>query len=100
MATELEHREAIARALSGWSNDRPWDTRHPKNQQHWLLVAEALMSDDPSIVEPVNAYVRARKAKPSCERPPHGWVCTREHGHEGPCAALPALAETRQTEDR
>lgn len=24
-----------------------------------------------------------------CERPPAGWYCTREKGHEGPCATLP-----------
>lgn len=25
-----------------------------------------------------------------CEYPPPGWFCTREPGHEGPCAAWPA----------
>jgi hypothetical protein len=25
-----------------------------------------------------------------CERPVPGWVCTRESGHDGPCAAIPA----------
>lgn len=25
-----------------------------------------------------------------CEVPPSGWVCTREAGHDGPCAAHPA----------
>ena len=24
-----------------------------------------------------------------CDRPPIGWECTREPGHEGPCAAYP-----------
>lgn len=24
-----------------------------------------------------------------CQVPPKGWRCTREPGHEGPCAALP-----------
>lgn len=24
-----------------------------------------------------------------CQKPPAGWRCTREAGHEGPCAALP-----------
>lgn len=23
-----------------------------------------------------------------CDVPPHGWECTRERGHEGPCAAV------------
>lgn len=26
---------------------------------------------------------------PPCMMPPKGWVCTREPGHEGPCAAHP-----------
>lgn len=25
--------------------------------------------------------------KPTCDIPPPGWYCTRERGHEGPCAA-------------
>lgn len=25
----------------------------------------------------------------TCTRPPAGWYCTREPGHDGPCAALP-----------
>jgi hypothetical protein len=25
----------------------------------------------------------------ACRIPPHGWFCTREPGHEGPCAAIP-----------
>jgi hypothetical protein len=25
-----------------------------------------------------------------CEVPPEGWTCTREAGHDGPCAALPS----------
>lgn len=24
----------------------------------------------------------------SCKVPPPGWLCTREEGHEGPCAAI------------
>lgn len=24
-----------------------------------------------------------------CQIPPEGWVCSREEGHEGPCAASP-----------
>ena len=26
-----------------------------------------------------------------CEVPPNGWKCSRERGHEGPCAATPAF---------
>ena len=25
----------------------------------------------------------------ACTKPPPGWRCTRERGHEGPCAAWP-----------
>lgn len=27
----------------------------------------------------------------TCQIPPSGWRCTREAGHEGPCAALPSI---------
>lgn len=30
---------------------------------------------------------------PRCNVPPPGWTCTRERGHEGPCAALPFSGE-------
>ena len=26
-----------------------------------------------------------------CARPPTGWECTREPGHDGPCAAIPVV---------
>ncbi len=28
-----------------------------------------------------------------CTKPPHGWHCTRNADHEGPCAAIPVLAD-------
>jgi hypothetical protein len=37
--------------------------RHVKNRWHWLFVAEAVMSNDPIIVERVNERVRERKAE-------------------------------------
>jgi hypothetical protein len=27
-----------------------------------------------------------------CQIPPEGWTCSRESGHDGPCAALPKLS--------
>lgn len=29
-----------------------------------------------------------------CTVPPEGWFCTRDSGHDGPCAALPKAPET------
>jgi hypothetical protein len=29
----------------------------------------------------------------ACPVPPAGWYCTRERGHDGPCAALPYTRE-------
>lgn len=37
---------------------------------------------------PACADVR-KVASDTCDRPPAGWSCSREPGHEGPCAALP-----------
>jgi hypothetical protein len=59
---DLEAKERIAAALAEWSSDKPWAERHPKNRLHWLYVAEALMSNEDAIIEPVLAYARARKA--------------------------------------
>ncbi|CAN7339688.1 hypothetical protein LJR074_001928 [Acidovorax sp. LjRoot74] len=28
-----------------------------------------------------------------CDKAPSGWLCTRAHGHDGPCAATPTLSE-------
>lgn len=33
-----------------------------------------------------------------CTLPPPGWYCTRERGHEGPCAAHPAVGEQDDSE--
>lgn len=30
-----------------------------------------------------------KSPRQSCKIPPPGWLCTREGGHEGPCAAIP-----------
>lgn len=35
------------------------------------------------------SHVQKNFQKPVCDVPPPGWYCTREAGHEGPCAALP-----------
>lgn len=35
-----------------------------------------------------------------CKLPPRGWVCTREPGHEGPCAAWPEGAQLPAVEPR
>lgn len=60
----LEQYEEIARAMSRWSTGlKPWETRHPKSQRHWLLVAEAVMSNDTAITDPILERVRARKAE-------------------------------------
>lgn len=54
--------EPIARAMAEWSSERRWEERHANNRRHWMFVAEAVMSDDPAIVEPVMARVIGRKA--------------------------------------
>jgi len=33
---------------------------------------------------------RLRADLNQCRQPPAGWECTREPGHEGPCAAVPS----------
>jgi hypothetical protein len=48
--------------------------------------------------EPVNESASSRMLY-GCRRPPDGWTCSRQVGHEGPCAASPladAIEEARQ----
>jgi hypothetical protein len=42
------------------------------------------------------AYAMSERAV--CTPPPPGWYCTRERGHEGPCAAHPAVGEHDHSE--
>lgn len=35
----------------------------------------------------------------SCRRPPAGWRCTREPGHDGPCAAVAHLLPTPRAQE-
>ena len=30
-----------------------------------------------------------------CDKPPAGWWCSRERGHNGPCAARPTTGDSR-----
>lgn len=40
----------------------------------------------------------SRHADP-CDLAPPGWVCTREIGHDGPCAAWPLYPDLLPAED-
>lgn len=35
----------------------------------------------------------------TCKTPPEGWYCTRECGHDGPCAAYPDGFDDTNLED-
>lgn len=39
---------------------------------------------------------REKPTGDECDRPPAGWRCTREPGHEDPCAAVPAPSRGEQ----
>lgn len=52
-----------------------------EKQQHWLRMAK----------REGDHTVGAGTAKPCCTIPPIGWWCSRDAGHEGPCAARAAL---------
>lgn len=45
------------------------------------------------------ARERAEREQPRrpCDVPPPGWRCTRERGHDGPCAAWPDGGEEKAT---
>jgi hypothetical protein len=60
------------------------------------LLADALMTACASSSRDVfwknftelQAFTDARPKASNCTRPPRGWVCTRDPGHSGPCAAV------------
>ena len=43
------------------------------------------------VTRPEALYPRAMD---HCDRPPAGWRCSRERGHDGPCPATPAPGAT------
>ena len=48
------------------------------------------LRDSPEMIE---RKIWQRAMKKQCQLPPDGWFCTRELGHEGPCAAWPITKE-------
>jgi hypothetical protein len=63
----------------------------------WRDRARVLLAkhdDKPATSAPKPATSLVETGEPreqACSRPPAGWRCTRESGHEGPCAAWPAF---------
>lgn len=37
-----------------------------------------------------------KRTATSCDKAPEGWRCTREYGHDGPCAAVRALTASQK----
>lgn len=59
--------------------------------QFWLFT-----SSIPGSALRVSHWQAPAQAAPQqggvCDKAPAGWLCTRQHGHEGPCAAEPTLS--------
>lgn len=49
--------------------------------------------------EPVNESAASRMLY-NCKRPPAGWVCSRQVGHDGPCAASPLAEAIEEARNR
>lgn len=71
------------------------DHRHDGTANHrGILCAECnhtigRAKDDPELLRKMADYIESYQ----CKVPPYGWKCTREPGHDGPCAAIPVLKE-------
>ena len=67
-----------AEQIAAWHADKP----------DW---AQSLSARDWSVAELIAEKLDAEAAPEpeSCTVPPEGWYCTRQKGHEGPCAAHP-----------
>lgn len=60
-----------------------------KNGREYLSEQKADRKGIEYICEHHGEDCKAHKHKNPCKIPPKGWFCTREKGHDGPCAAVP-----------
>jgi hypothetical protein len=56
---------------------------HSAPDDLWPVAAEVFEAT----YEPANDDLLAPAEPGTCNRPPTGWYCTRDAGHDGPCAA-------------
>lgn len=68
----------------GYNVDRLWDEIVVAVSQHWV---ERTPEDVAQAKAPHPRTVPVRAG--SCTRPPLGWYCTRDEGHDGPCPTWP-----------
>lgn len=89
MTDQQEIEDLIAEAIDD-SMDMDWTSRDGARAVFNALYAEGLlplMADDQARIDA--AWETHKAAAPHCEAPPEGWFCTRDAGHDGPCAARP-----------
>lgn len=97
---ELEE-ESVAEWLAGkWQpgDFHPWEpakpfAHHPR-EQTGVDIPEVRGASVPRPAEEQDAFVYDIPEK--CVVPPPGWRCSREAGHDGPCAARPTAAISAQ----
>lgn len=71
---------------SDWFND----TR-PKVRELIAKLRKDLIKELAGAQQPAQSPAAAQQGG-VCDKAPAGWLCTRQHGHEGPCAAEPTLS--------
>ena len=62
----------------------PVTTNTSSNPENGLKIESELDSD-------IESAPDVNQGSDACEVPPIGWWCSREKGHDGPCAARPTL---------
>jgi hypothetical protein len=75
----------------------------PPDRAYWFVEAEGTTGrgDTPFMavadwslrswrLRPVGAFAAAAESRGKCSLPPPGWECSRNPGHDGPCAAMPS----------
>lgn len=63
----------------------------PLDEQGFIACKDAQPPFDTPVL--VRIHFRSEPIRPDeCARAPVGWRCTRDHGHDGPCAAVPAYS--------
>lgn len=84
----------ISKALKWYRAGCPESKEDGEGPQGELVDAiHAYIDHEAQVAERAEARKLAsqlkRPPKPKCQLPPHGWMCSRSIGHDGPCAASP-----------
>jgi hypothetical protein len=63
------------------------ELKHAQMLEMWSLEDEEFWAEEARLKQAEQDGFVVAGSVMQCDTPPEGWYCTREYGHEGPCAA-------------